>query len=108
MDAGIRSSLVVDEESILCLGERNCSLLLFVRVRIPNDLCCGAVDDTVGWAHWIGVAIRGAESGDGKARGGLYKVGIVPPKGNWVICCDFIVGGGCRLWWLSKRERARG
>jgi hypothetical protein len=102
VEAGIWTSLVVDEEGILGLGERDCSLLLFVSVRIPNHLCRAALDDTVGWAHGIGVAIRGAESGDGQTSGGLYNVGKVPSKGNWVVCCDFIVGGGCCLWWLSK------
>ena len=107
MDAGIRTSLVVDEEGILGLGEWDCSLPLFISVRIPNHLCRCTLDDTVGWAHGIGVAVRGAESGDCQASGGLYKVGKVPSKGNWVVCCNFIVGGGCRLWWLSEREHPR-
>lgn len=57
MEAGIRTSLVVDEEGILGLGEGDCSLLLLVSVCIPNHLRRGALDDTVGWAHGIGVAI---------------------------------------------------
>ena len=72
MEAGIWTSLVVDEEGILGLGERDCPLPLFVSVYIPNHLRRGAFDDTVGRAHGIGVAIRGAKSGDGKASGGLY------------------------------------
>src|SRR5258706_4524921 len=107
MEAGIWTSLVVDEEGIFGLGEWDCSLTLFVSVCIPNHLRRGALDDTVGWAYGIGVAIRGAESGDGKASRGLYKVGKVPSKGNWVVCCNFIVGGGCRLWWLSEGEHPR-
>ena len=103
----IWTSLVVDEEGILGLGEWNCSLPLLVCVRIPDYLCRTAVNDTVGWADGIGVAIRGAKSGDGEARGRLYKVGKVPPKGDWVVCSDFIVGGSCRLRWLSERELPR-
>lgn len=107
VDAGVWTSLVMDEEGILGLGEWDCSLLLLIRICIPDHLRRSAVDDTVGWAHGIGVAIRGAKGRDGEASGGLYKVGVVPPKGNWVVWGDFIVGRSCSLWWLIEREHSR-
>lgn len=107
MDARVWTSLVVEEEGVLGLGEWDCSLLLFICIRIPDYLCRSAVDDTVGWTDRIGVAIRGAKSRDGDVGGGLYKVGIVPSKGNWVAGSDFIVGGSCGLWRLSEREYSR-
>jgi hypothetical protein len=108
METRVRSSLVVDEEGILGLGEWDCPLLLLILVRIPDYLCRSAGDDTVGWTHGICVAVRGTKGGDGEVSGGLYKVGEVPANGDWVARSDFIVGSGCRLRWLSKREHPRG
>lgn len=64
-----------------------------VGVQVPYYRGRGAIDDTVRWAYWVGVAVI-ANRGYSEVGVGREDVGEIPAEGDGVALSDFEVGGG--------------